>query len=191
MTLIQSGGFLFCFSEFNMNGEPDTQISLSQVDAKLMAIRQEYDEYKQLLKQFLGRTDLTDAEKEAMAMIEKFMAQLAQKESNLAQEKSDLRKKESDLRQIELALIHQGRYVVFVKFLIEVEGARMDGVVSWLNYSLLPWFSASISGRQLLWDARMRATTHRKYQRLSKISDSCSQSTSLSRQQAEFTKKEE
>jgi hypothetical protein len=159
-----------------MNGEPDTQISLSQVDAKLMAIEQEYDEYKKMLKPFLGRTNLTDAEKEAMAQLTLVMAQLTQKES--------------DLRQIEMALIHQGRYVVLVKFLIVVEGARMDGVVSWLNYSLLPWFSASISGRQLLWDARMRATTHRKYQRLSKTSDSCSQSTSLSRHQAEFTKKE-
>jgi hypothetical protein len=165
MTLIQSRGFLFCFSEFNMNGEPDTQISLSKVDAQLMAIRQKYDKYNKMLKPFLGRTDLTDAEKEAMAMIEKVMAQLAQQRSDLEQE-------ELDLRQIELALIHQDRYVVFVKFLIEVEGARMDGVVSWLNYSLLPWFSASISGRQLLWDARMRATTHRKYQRLSWISDS-------------------
>ncbi|KAI3661541.1 hypothetical protein MP638_007271 [Amoeboaphelidium occidentale] len=167
-----------------MDGGQDIQLSLNQVDAKLMAVEQDYERYKQMLEPYLGRTDLSDAEKEAVASIERAKAELAQKESALRKEKLALRK-------IELALMSQGRYVMFVKFLIEVEGARMDGVVSWLNYSLQPWFSALISGRQLLWDRRMKPSTRRKYQQLSKTLDSCSHSTYLSRQQAELLKKEE
>ncbi|KAI3660667.1 hypothetical protein MP638_004659 [Amoeboaphelidium occidentale] len=59
---------------------------LSETEAQLAEVVQKYKEYQNMLEPFLGRVDLSDAEKEAIARIETLMAQAAQERDNLRKE---------------------------------------------------------------------------------------------------------
>jgi hypothetical protein len=69
---------------------------LSETEAQLAEVVQEYNKYEKMVEPFLGRVDLSDAEKEAMDNIKDLMAPLAQERDSLRKEK--------------LALIQRGNY---------------------------------------------------------------------------------
>ncbi|KAI3661710.1 hypothetical protein MP638_002962 [Amoeboaphelidium occidentale] len=86
--------------------------------SKLAEVVQEYKEHQNMLEPFLGRVDLSDGEKEAIARIETLMAQLAQRETYLRKE--------------QLALIQKGQIQKKKQKRIQKESVDARGLLSFL-----------------------------------------------------------